>query len=57
MAGLLEVVETPQVVTTRNLDSIQSTHGSFDNNVQVIGATIERIRGKKLIAPLEWLDY
>ncbi len=55
--GLLQVVDTPQVVTTRELDSIQSTHGSFDNNVSVIGATIERIRGRKLIAPLEWLDY
>jgi hypothetical protein len=54
---LLRVVTLPQVVTTKRLDTIPATHGSFDNSIVAIGETLERIRGKKLAAPLEWLDY
>jgi len=54
---LLRVVTLPQVVTTKRQDTIPATHGSFDNSIVAIGETLERIRGKKLVAPLEWLDY
>jgi len=35
----------------------QATHGSFDNNITVLTETIERIAGKPLVSPMEWLDY
>jgi hypothetical protein len=47
----------PTVRTTARGDRIQATHGSFDNNLDVIGETLRRIRGAPLVAPLEWLDY
>jgi hypothetical protein len=56
-AGLLEVVALPQVVSTRQGDRIQATHGSFDNNVGVLSATIQRIKAAPLVSELEWLDY
>ena len=37
--------------------TIQATHGSFDNNVDVVTDTIARIAGKPPIKPVEWLDY
>ena len=37
--------------------SIASAHGSFDNDVKVIAATIRRIRGSGLIHEVENLDY
>lgn len=54
---LLNVVTEPQVLTTRQQDRIQATHGSFDNNIRVLTQTIERIRGSALVSELEWLDY
>jgi hypothetical protein len=56
-ANLLRVIDKPQVVTTRDGDHSNATHGSFDNNIAVITETIERMRGAGLVAPLEWLDY
>lgn len=35
----------------------QATHGSFDNNIDVIADTIRRIRGQAPVKPIEWLDY
>ena len=35
----------------------QAQHGSFDNNIEVIKATIERIKSGRLVKPIEWLDY
>jgi hypothetical protein len=35
----------------------QAQHGSFDNAFEVIGPTIERIAGRPLVSPIEWLDY
>jgi len=35
----------------------QAQHGSFDNNIDVIAQTIERIAGAKPVKPIEWLDY
>jgi hypothetical protein len=50
-------ISTPDVTTTCVNDVIQATHGSFDNNIAGITATLERIRGKALVAGVEWLDY
>jgi hypothetical protein len=50
-------VTAPDVRVTRAGATIQATHGSFDNNIDVITATLERIRGGSLVAPIEWLDY
>ncbi|MDZ4262596.1 MAG: C1 family peptidase, partial [Pseudomonadota bacterium] len=38
-------------------DPIKLAHGSFDNDIEVIGLTLERIRGEKLIASVENLDF
>src|SRR5205814_471395 len=50
-------VTEPNVPITATRKMMQATHGSFDNNVEVITQTLERIRDKQLIAPIEWLDY
>lgn len=55
--ALLNKVTTPKVRTTKTGDQIAASHGSFDNNIDVMAATIARIRGSALVAPLEWLDY
>lgn len=55
--ALLNLVETPKVRTTRTGDQIAASHGSFDNNIDVLTGTLERIRGGALVAPMEWLDY
>ena len=51
------VIERPDVRSTRVGGQTQATHGSFDNNLEVMTETLRRIAGKALIAPLEWLDY
>ncbi|MDR7335578.1 C1 family peptidase [Roseateles asaccharophilus] len=55
--SLLNLVDTPKVRTTKTGDQIAASHGSFDNNIDVLTGTLERIRGDKLVAPMEWLDY
>lgn len=54
---LLNRVATPKVRTTKTGDQIDASHGSFDNNIDVLTGTLERIRGGTLVAPIEWLDY
>lgn len=54
---LLRVIDVPDVITTRELDHMNATHASFDNNIAVMTETIERIKRGALVAPLEWLDY
>ncbi|WP_156391967.1 MULTISPECIES: C1 family peptidase [unclassified Roseateles] len=54
---LLNLVATPKVRTTKTGDQIDASHGSFDNNIDVLTGTLERIRGSALVAPMEWLDY
>lgn len=54
---LLHRVSTPKVRTTKAGDQIDASHGSFDNNIDVLTGTLERIRGDALVAPMEWLDY
>ena len=50
-------VTTASVRNSRNGGQIPATHGSFDNNMDVLTETLRRIRGAKLVAPIEWLDY
>lgn len=51
------VVTEPTVRTTQRGDRVAATHRSFDNNIDLIGETLMRIRGAPLVAPLENLDY
>ncbi|KQV53509.1 hypothetical protein ASC95_12320 [Pelomonas sp. Root1217] len=55
--NLLNRVTTPKIRTTKAGDQIDASHGSFDNNIDVLTGTLERIRGDGLVAPMEWLDY
>lgn len=50
-------VETASVRVNRKGKTQQAQHGSFDNDIEVIGQTITRIAGAELVAPIEWLDY
>jgi len=54
---LLRRVTAPKVRTTKTGDQIAASHGSFDNNIELMSATLERLRGGALVAPMEWLDY
>jgi len=54
---LLHRVTAPTVRTTKTGKQIAASHGSFDNNIEVLTGTLERIRGGALVAPMEWLDY
>jgi hypothetical protein len=45
------------VRTTRTGMAIQSTHGSFDNSIDALTATLERVKESALVKPMEWLDY
>lgn len=54
---LLRIIDKPTVRTTRAGCRVQSTHGSFDNNIEALTETLERVAGKQLLAPMEWLDY
>lgn len=55
--ALLNRVTAPKVRTTKCGDQIDASHGSFDNNIDVLTGTLERIRGGALVSPMEWLDY
>jgi hypothetical protein len=55
--ALLHTITTPKVRNTRDFCQISATHGSFDNNIDVLTETIERIKGAALVAEMEWLDY
>ena len=50
------VVSNRDVRNTRAGGQVAATHGSFDNNIDVLTSVIERIKGGK-IPPMEWLDY
>ncbi len=53
----LRVVSDPTVPITREGTRAPATHGSFDNNIEVLTETLQRIAGRRLVAPMEWLDY
>ena len=50
-------VPQPYIRVNKQGKTEQATHGSFDNNLDIIEATIRLISGQPPVAPLEWLDY
>jgi hypothetical protein len=50
-------VDGARVPVSTHGDTIQATHGSFDNNVEAITQAITRVAGKPPSHPVEWLDY
>jgi pimeloyl-ACP methyl ester carboxylesterase len=55
--SLARPVTSPSIQTTKAGGQAQATHGSFDNNVETLTETIERIKGSPLASEVEWLDY
>ena len=55
--GTAQAIEAPEVPDTKRDHRVRATHGSFDNNIVVLTETLQRIAGRKLVAPMEWLDY
>jgi hypothetical protein len=55
--GHLHRVDKPSVTVNKRGKTAQAQHGAFDNDIETVGATIERIRGAPLASPIEWLDY
>jgi hypothetical protein len=51
------VVTRPRVQNTREGGQVRPTHGSFDNNIEVLTETMVRLKGSALIGEIEWLDY
>jgi hypothetical protein len=47
----------PFVEDTKEGGQVQATHGSFDNNIAVMGQSLRKISATPLVAPMEWLDY
>jgi hypothetical protein len=56
-SGAANSVTAPDVRDTRTNHRVPATHGSFDNNIDALTETLTRIAGRKLVAPMEWLDY
>ncbi len=50
-------IDKPSVTINKRGKTAQARHGAFDNDLETVGATIERISGTPLISPIEWLDY
>lgn len=53
----LDVVQEKQISTGSQGRKIQASHGCFDNDATTISTTLQRITGRKLDFPIEWLDY
>lgn len=53
----LHPVPMPYIPVNREGKTAQATHGSFDNNIDVVTQTIQRVNGSALVSPIEWLDY
>jgi hypothetical protein len=53
----LHPVPLPHIPVDREGRTAQATHGSFDNNIEVVRQTIERVTGSSLVSPIEWLTY
>jgi hypothetical protein len=51
------IVSDETIPNSRTGGRTTATHGSFDNNIPVLTAAIERIRCSALVSPMEWLDY
>jgi hypothetical protein len=55
--GHLHRVDRASVTVNRKGRTIRAQHGAFDNDVATVAMTIERIAGRPLVSPIEWLDY
>lgn len=55
--GNYHPVASPSVRVNHKGRTVQARHGTFDNDIDVITATLERITGAALPHPIEWLDY
>jgi len=54
LAKRIDIVESDKVISCRQpAISIDAGHGSFDNNVDLLSLTLERITGAKLAMPVE----
>ena len=51
------LIASTKVRTTKALDQTSAGHGSFDRNLELLSQTLQCIRGGKLAAELEWLDF
>jgi hypothetical protein len=51
------VVNEETVLNTRVGGRIQTTHVSFDSNIDRLPILLERISGSTLVSSMEWLDY
>lgn len=56
-AANLHPVPTPYIRVNKQGKTERATHGSFDNNIDVIEATLRRITGQAPVSPVEWLDH
>jgi hypothetical protein len=54
---LVSIVTRPKVQNNKAGSQISATHGSFDNNIDVMSETLVRIKGAALLSEMEWLDY
>ncbi|HET6554041.1 MAG TPA: C1 family peptidase [Dyella sp.] len=48
-----DILAANKVPTCLSGDTISASHGSFDNNIEVVGRTLERITGGKLAMPVD----
>ena len=55
--GHLHRVDKPSITVNKRGKTVQAQHGAFDNDIETITMTIERISGMELPKPIEWLDY
>jgi hypothetical protein len=47
----------PEVRVTRTGETVTASHGSFDNNIELVATLIRRITGGEPATEIEWLDY
>jgi hypothetical protein len=47
------ILDVDKVKTSSSGSTISAGHGSFDNNIEVVSRTLERITGGKLAMPID----
>ncbi len=56
-ASHTHVIGSTKVRTTKALDQTSAGHASFDRNLDLLSQTLQYIKGGRLAAELEWLDF
>jgi len=56
-AGQTHLISSTKIRTTKALDQASAGHASFDRNIDLLSQTLQYIKGGKLAAELEWLDF